>query len=175
MKTVAFVAILLLFTIPCVAQQVTISDSIAFEYVYMEFQGSLFQIPQNTGTLVQEARKQELLPLMLSPIFVVQLYSNLQPEPADSVWALGFRIPDSVTVTPPLKKAKYEYEKVARMIYVGPYETTVQAFNTIIPFIDEEEMEIIGPPIQIYLDDPSQVPPESCRTEFLIPVRKIKK
>jgi DNA gyrase inhibitor GyrI len=155
------------------AQQVTISDSMSFEYVCMEFRGSLYQIQQNMRTLMQEAQKQELLPRMLSPIFVVQLYSHLQPEPTGSDWVLGFRIPDSVTVTPPLKKVKYEYDKVARMIYTGPYETTAQAFNTIIPYIDEEKLEIIGPPMQMYLDDPSQVPPESCRTEFLIPVSSL--
>ena len=173
MKRVYIGAMLLFLTSTGYTQpQVTIIDT-SFSYVYMEFQGLLYQIPQNIRILMQEAQKQDIMAHILSSIFVIQFYSNLQVEPSDDVWGLGFRVPDDMAVNPPLKKAVYEYEKVARTIYVGPYETASQAYNTMIPFIDEENMEIIGPPIQMYLDDPSQVPPESCRTEILIPVKKL--
>jgi len=172
MKQVSIVAILFLISIGQAQSQITIIDT-SFTYVYMEFHGSLYQIPQNVSVLLEEAQKQNMMGHMLSSVFVIQFYSNLQNEPTEDLWGLGFQIPDDVDVHPPLKKTVYTYEKVARMIYVGPYETTSQAYNTMIPFIDEENMEIIGPPIQMYLDDRSQVAPESCRTEILIPVKKL--
>jgi len=57
------------------------------------------------------------------------------------------------------------------MIYVGPYGTE-QAFNVIVPVIEEKELEVIGPPVEIWLDDPNQVKPEEYQTEIVIPVRE---
>ena len=39
------------------------------------------------------------------------------------VWGVGFQIPEDISVKPPLNKAQYKYEKIARMIYVVPYGT----------------------------------------------------
>ena len=61
------------------------------------------------------------------------------------------------------------------MIYVGAYESINLAYNIILPTLEEKNMEIIGPPLIIWMDDPGQVKPEECRTELIIPVREIKR
>ena len=115
------------------------------------------------------------MPQVKSRLFAIYFNSNLQIENVDTVWGLGFKIQENVSVKLPLKKAKYEYDKVARMIHVGPYEIIDPAYNIIISFVYENGMEVIGPPVDMWLDDSEEVPPESCRTEIIIPVRKVKK
>lgn len=58
------------------------------------------------------------------------------------------------------------------MIYKGPYDTVGQAYNIILPFIEENNFEVIGPPVERWLDDPNQVKLEDCRTEIIIPIRE---
>jgi effector-binding domain-containing protein len=40
------------------------------------------------------------------------------------------------------------------------------------PVIEEKELEVIGPPVEIWLDDPNQVKPEEYQTEIVIHVRE---
>jgi DNA gyrase inhibitor GyrI len=156
-------------------QQVEIKDGTPFSYVYMEFSGSHYQIPQKIPLFIQEARKQQLQTKVTGDLFGIYFDFRGQVSGVDTVWGFGFKMVKDTTVQLPLKKAQYNYEKIARMIHVGPYVLVGLAYSVMIPLIEEKGMEVIGPPIETWLDDPDQVKPEDCRTEVIIPVRKIKK
>ena len=176
MKRVLFWIIILSISLICHAQeQIQVVENISFSYMYMEFQGPVFSsIYSNIGIFIQEGQKQDLLSKVTSSLFLINYNSNLIVENADSVWGLCYRIPENISVKVPLKKAIYKYDNVIKMNILGPYEIAERAYNEIVPFIDENSMEVIGPPIQIWHDDPALVHPDSCRTEFIIPVRKQK-
>ena len=58
----------------------------------------------------------------------------------------------------------------------GPYESIGLAYNIIIPYIEEYDYAVTGPPIVTWLDDnPREVLPKDRRTEILMPVQKMKK
>ncbi len=156
-------------------QQVEIKDGTPFSYVYMVFSGSHYQIPEKIPVFIQEARKQQLQTIVSGDLFGINFDFRGQVAGVDTVWGLGFKMAKDTTVQLPLKKAQYNYEKIARMIHVGPYEMVDLAYSVMIPYIEENGMEVIGPPIETWLDDPDQVKPEDCRAEVIIPIRKIKK
>ena len=174
MKRVFFcVLILSISLISHTQKQIQFVENISFSYMYMEFQGPVFSsIYRNIGIFVQEGQKQDLLSKITSSLFLINYNSNLIVDNADSVWGLCYRIPENISIKAPIKKASYKYAKAIKMNIVGPYEIAERSYNEIVPFIDENRMGVIGPPIEVWLDDPAEVHPDSCRTEFIIPVRK---
>ena len=170
MKKAYLLFMFLLFGAIQVLGQVEVTEGTPFWYVYMEFQGPHDQITQGLGDLYNETVKQNLQSLFSGAHFGIFFDSFLRGEEADTVWGLGFQAPEDIQVKPPLKKSRFNYDKIATMIYVGAYESIGLAFNIIVPFIEENDLRIVGPPVEIWMDDPNEVKPQDCRTEVIIPV-----
>jgi effector-binding domain-containing protein len=152
--------------------QVNIKENISFWYVFFEVKGSRLETPEKIQIFLQEIQKQELQSKISGSLFCVLFDSTLQEEGMRDVWALAYSVSEDTVVRLPLKKAEYHYKKVATMIYKGPYDTVGQAYNIILPFIEENNFEVIGPPVERWLDDPNQVKLEDCRTEIILPIKE---
>jgi len=173
MKKIIILMVGLFFVLSLYPQdQVNIKENISFWYVFLEVKGSRIETPEKIQIFLQEIQKQELQSKISGGVFCVLFDSTLQVEGVRDAWALAFNVSEDTVVHSPLKKAKYHYKKVATMIYKGPYETVGQAYNIILPFIEENNFEVIGPPVERWLDDPNQVKLEECRTEIIIPIRE---
>jgi len=145
----------------------------AFRYVYMEFQGPHTAIRENIGVFFQEIRKQRIQSKLKGDLFGVFFDSAIIEADRGTTWGLGFKIESGCVVHPPLKTASYDYPRVVRMMHRGPYEMVGLAINTIVQFIEQNRLRVIGPPLEIWLDEnPNQTPPEDRRTEIIIPVEK---
>lgn len=59
---------------------------------------------------------------------------------------------------------------MATTIHHGPYEQIATAYHTLAGWISEHGHEIIGPPREIYLNDPSETAPEELRTKVEFPI-----
>ena len=153
-------------------QQPEIKDGTAFQYMYMDFSGPHYLIPEKIPAFFQEIRNQKLVNIISGDLFCIYFDFQAQVAGVDTVWGLGFKMAGDTTMQLPLKKANYQYDKLARMIHVGPYEMVDLTYSKMIPYIEQNGMEVIGPPIETWLDeDPSQVDPANLRTEVIIPVR----
>ena len=75
-------------------------------------------------------------------------------------------------VKAPLKKMEFAYSTVATVTSVGPYQSMSEAMAPVFLYIDEHGYDQVGPVMLTWLDDPSQVPPEKCRTVVVVPVKK---
>ena len=62
-------------------------------------------------------------------------------------------------------------EEAACVIYKGPYEGISPEYGKLFAYVSQEGLEIIGPMIDVYLNDPNSVPPEEILTEIMIPVK----
>jgi len=157
--------------------EVEIKDGTPFMYVYMEFQGPHYEsLPEKFGMLIQELRNQELVPKISGNSFSIFFDSPLQVVRRDKVWGLGFKIQKDASVQAPLIKRKFDYPKVVTIISKGPYETALgNAQNIIIPYIEEKGLEVVGPPIEIWLGNPSEDKPEDLGVEIIIPIREPEK
>jgi AraC family transcriptional regulator len=66
---------------------------------------------------------------------------------------------------------KFPGMRVAYVQLVGPYgEVMGPAFGRLFGWAGANGVAPLGPPLGIYYDDPSQVPPEKLRSEACIPV-----
>jgi len=168
-----FVAFALAFALQGQEQQkIEVKDGTPFRYLFMDFSGSHYLIPDKVPVFFQEIRNQGLVNNISGDLFCIYFDFEAQVTDVDTVWGLGFKMARDTTIHPPLKKANYEYEKLVRMIHIGPYEMVGLAYSRMIPYIEENGMEVIGPPIETWLDeDPNQVDPANRRTEVIIPVR----
>jgi len=157
--------------------EVEIKDGTPFMYVYMEFQGPHHEgLPEKFGIFIQELRNQELLPKISGNSFSILFDSPLLVVGRDKVWGLGFKIQKDASVQAPLIKRKFDYPKVVTIISKGPYETALgNAQNIIIPYIEEKGLEVVGPPIEIWLGNPSEDKPEDLGVEIIIPIREPEK
>ena len=168
-------ACFLVFCLPLLLSgqaEVQIKENISFRYMGMEFEGSHSQISEKVPLFIQEIQKQNLLSEAQGDIFGVFFDSALLGEKAGVVYCLGVRILEDTVVEAPLMILTYEHDKAAVMIHSGPYETVANAFNIILPFIEENGWEISGPPLELWMGDPRRDKPEDLKTRIFIPVKK---
>jgi len=98
-------------------------------------------------------------------------YNNPQlVKPEDLEWEIGFPIADSVNVEQPLSKKQWEFQKVARAFFVGPYEKAAEMYPMIFQWIGKHQLIPAGPAMERFLDDPDLVAADSLRTEIWIPL-----
>ena len=148
-----------------------IQEGISFWYVCMEFEGAHSQISEKAPMLLEEIYKQELQSKVSGHLFGVFFDSPLLGEGKRSVYALGFIIDKEIPIKVPLVKYQYAYEKIATVTHHGPYETAANSFNKLLASIEEQGLEIAGPPLQIWMGDPRQDKPEELKTKIIIPVK----
>ncbi len=70
-----------------------------------------------------------------------------------------------------LKVKEIPAQKMAKMLYVGPYEKCEPAYKEMYGWIAENNYEPCGPSFERYLNDPSKVTPEELQTEILVPIK----
>jgi len=61
--------------------------------------------------------------------------------------------------------------KVASLIHKGPYDNIAAGYEAILSYVQENDYEITGPMIDLYLNDPNSVEPEELMTEIQIPIK----
>jgi len=169
--TLLFLMVFIFFSTLQAQNEVEITEITPFHYVYMEFKGySRFEdfnkyLPQ----LMQEIKNQGLSSSIHGNLLAVFFETPFQKSKRDIVWRFGFQIPKEKSVEPPLKKEQYNYKKVAKTIHIG---TLGAIYNFIVPYIEEKNLEIIGPQLLKIIDKPTQSRPDLLRGVFLVPVRK---
>jgi AraC family transcriptional regulator len=70
-----------------------------------------------------------------------------------------------------LKVKEIPVQKMAKMLYVGPYEKCEPAYREMYGWIAKNNYEPCGPSYEKYLNDPSKVAPEELKTEILVPIK----
>lgn len=60
--------------------------------------------------------------------------------------------------------------KMARIVHLGPYETSEQSYEKLCTWIVQKGLRVKGPIREIYYNDPGEVRPEEIMTEILVPV-----
>lgn len=59
---------------------------------------------------------------------------------------------------------------VASTVHRGPYDELASAYHTLTGRIAEHGHQAAGPPRELYLNDPGEVPPEELLTEVQWPI-----
>jgi len=170
-KPIIAILVLAACVIGAQGQEVTIQDNAPFTYAYLEGNGPYNQIGAKIGALMQEISKQQLQ----GDGAPFGLYLNSPQEvksEAELKWRVGIPVSKKVPVAAPLLKDEFNFTKVARYLYTGPYEKVPESYAKIFQYIGANGYQMAGPIMEQYWNDPMTVKPEQLMTEIIIPVVK---
>jgi effector-binding domain-containing protein len=92
-------------------------------------------------------------------------------DPAGVDLEIGVPIEGPFEATDDVAESVLPGGTVASTVHVGSYRSIGRAYGALAPWIAEQGREIAGPPVEIYISDPDETPPEELRTEVRFPVR----
>ncbi|MCK4381337.1 MAG: GyrI-like domain-containing protein [Candidatus Lokiarchaeota archaeon] len=101
------------------------------------------------------------------PPFVA--YYNLDMQNLDI--EIGFPVTKKITDRDDIKSREIPSGKFASCLYIGPYNEIEPAYNELNRWLEEKGHESTGVAYEVYLNDPSETPPEDLRTEILFPLK----
>jgi len=151
-------------------QDVQIKDQKAFFYAYLECTGPYTQMSAKIGEFMQAYFGQGLG--SFSGVMTVYINAPGQVPEAELKWRIGTPIGKETEPKAPLKKDVFDFPKVAVGLHVGPYEKVHETYAKIQGYIAQNGWQIAGPPLEMYLNNPQDTPPEKLQTEITIPVMK---
>jgi AraC family transcriptional regulator len=151
-------------------QEVQFKDQNPFAYAYLECTGPYSQMSAKIGEFMNAYMSQGLG--SFSGIMAVYLNMPAQVPEAELKWRIGMPIGKEAVPAAPLQKAEFNYAKVAVATHVGPYERVHETYAKMMAYLEKNGWKIVGPPYEMYLDNPEEVAPEKLRTEITMPVEK---
>lgn len=169
-KNLLFLIIIAFFSTLPAQNEIEITENVPFYYVYMEFKDfNYFEdfhecLPQ----FMQEIGSQGLSSHIKEALYAMLFNSPIQKTKLNTIMALGFQISKEIFVKPPLKKGQFDYKKIVKVIHAGYFG---QIYNIIGPYIEEENLEVIGPLLLKIIDKPTQGRPDLLRAELIAPVQ----
>ena len=108
----------------------------------------------------------------------ITVYYNIPGEvPVNELrWELRSRIAGEIAPNGPdengLGVKRVESIQVASTLHIGPYEKLEGTYRSLMEWVDKNGYLTVGPPEELYFNDPGKTPPEELRTEIQFPVKK---
>jgi effector-binding domain-containing protein len=100
------------------------------------------------------------------------IYHDHEYKEQDADIEVAIPITGKVTLTDPSFQVKnFQKKKVASLIHKGSYETIGMAYAKLHNYILENELDLSGPMMDVYLNDPNTVEPDEILTEIQAPVK----
>ena len=119
--------------------------------------------------LQAEGHKPQGMPL------TVYLNDPSEVEPADARWELRAPIEVDAEECGPndegLAIKRISTMTVATTMHRGPYDDVAPAYERLMAWIADQGFEVVGPPMEAYLNDPGELSPDEYLTEVMVPVR----
>jgi AraC family transcriptional regulator len=137
---------------------------------YITMHGAYDQIPQGYGALYGWVAQHGLQPIGAPHAVYLTPPESAIEEPVWELWApvaeTGEAEPDPAGIG-----VKHVPEHlVATTTHRGPYDTIEPTYNELMQWVTGQGYVLAGPPEEIYLSDPNDVPPEEYVTEIRFPI-----
>lgn len=140
----------------------------------LAMKGSFDQMPEAFGRVYGWLQQAGHIPQGMP----VAVYFNdpAEVDPAEALWELWAPIERDAEPcgldAEGLAITRIPMVTVATTMHQGPYEEVAAAYEHLTAWIAEQGLEVSGPPMEAYLNDPYEVPPEQILTEVMVPVRQ---
>lgn len=141
-------------------------ETVAFKTMH----GSYDQIPQGYGELYGWVARHGLQPS--GPPRAVYL-TPPAPTNEDPVWELWAPVGEAGDVQPDAEGVGVKHvpeHAVAAAMHRGSYDGIATTYNMLAEWVVDHGYAMAGPPEEVYLSDPNDVPPEEYLTEVRFPV-----
>lgn len=125
-------------------------------------------IPPTIGKLMQW-----VIPKGISPGgAVIGIYHDSPQDvpPAELRCTIGVPVHEGATGEGEFYIQTIESREEAVYLHKGPYDDLASVYGAVIGDIFGSGRKVAGPPMEVYLTDPSSVPPEEWLTEIRFPV-----
>jgi AraC family transcriptional regulator len=123
-----------------------------FTYIAYEQTGSHNKMNPAFTKLWEECTKQFLA---YDNAFFSVLYNSPAEVPEDSLrWDVATKLNEDDEIVEPLKKKEWNYKKVVKAQYEGPFDNMGVLYTGTIEWINENGYQIIGPNVQRFLRSP---------------------
>jgi effector-binding domain-containing protein len=96
-------------------------------------------------------------------------YYNMDMEDLDV--EIGFPVSREIAGRDDIQAGQLPGGRVATCLHVGPYGEIADAYNALSEWIEAEGYEASGISYEMYLNDPSQTPPEALMTQIVFPLK----
>ncbi len=143
------------------------------------------QSPQHTLYIRTRTSVQEL-PQVLGQAYgeIAQYLERLGEQPAGPPFAayynmdmqnldveIGFPVSKKIAAKDNVQAGELPAGKVATCIHIGPYSDITPAYTALSEWIKANGYEATGVAYEMYLNDPSQTPPQELMTQIVFPLQ----
>ena len=152
-----------------VVPEVSIKETVALKVVYLEEKGPYSETGKSMQKLFSLMTKKNLKPS--GPPMGI-FYDNPEVvKPEETRYEVLSPFIGEFKGDNELKVKELPAQKVAVIIYKGPYEKSATAYKKLFDWLAKNNYAPAGAPMEKYLTLPSQVAPPELKTEILIPVK----
>jgi effector-binding domain-containing protein len=95
-------------------------------------------------------------------------YHNMDMQDLDV--EIGFPVSRSIPARGSIQAGEIPEGQVATCLYTGPYTEIEAAYSALTEWVEENGYEAAGMAYEIYLNDPSETPPEQLMTQIAFPL-----
>ena len=96
-------------------------------------------------------------------------YYNMDMQDLDV--EMGFAVLKKLSGKGDIQSSEIPAGKMATLLYTGPYSDMEPAYNALFQWIQDNGYEATGVAYEVYLNDPSEVPPEKLQTQIMFPFK----
>lgn len=98
------------------------------------------------------------------------IYYNMDMQDLDV--EVGFPVSSALPGKGAIQAGDFPAGWAATCEYTGPYPEMVSAYEALTHWIQEHNYQPTGVAIEVYLNSPSQTPPEELKTQIFLPVQE---
>ncbi len=141
---------------------------------YLHMNGPYDQIPEGYRRLYEWVGNHGLQPVGMPEAVYLTNPDQAPPEKAEwELWAPVAPAPlESGLADDQMGVKSIGQETVAAAIHKGTYDSVESTYRALGQWIADNGYTVVGPPHEVYMSDPEQVPLEESLTEIRFPVQR---
>lgn len=94
------------------------------------------------------------------------MYHNMDMQHLDV--EIGFPVAQKALGRGDIKAGELPAGKYASCVYTGPYDKVSEGWEALMGWVGAHHHQPVGPYLEVYLNDPAEVPPEQLLTQILV-------
>ena len=123
------------------------------------------------GNLFNQIHRRENNPALVKIVGpVMAIYHDHEYKEQEADIEVAVPIVGRIVIDEEYELKKLAGGKAVTILHTGPYYQIGIAWDQVMQYIEKNKLIIQGPPREVYLNDPNQVPEEQLLTEIQVPV-----
>lgn len=152
--------------------EIAVKNVEPFTVAFLQLRGDYSQIPEGYTTLYTEIGARALVPA--GPPMSVYMSDPATTAETEAIYELWAPVDGVVSPSDP-DEAGFGVKnvhggRVVAAVHQGPYDEVGGTYEQLIEWINENDKQIAGPPMELYLNGPDEVPESEYLTEVRIPI-----